>query len=53
MAELHPVRRHSQQGREVTLEPDGHVAQADGPVTRGQQRPGDDPHGVGEVDDEG
>ena len=52
VAELHPVRGHLQQGSEVTLEPDRHVAQADGAVARGQQRPGDDSHGVGEVDDE-
>jgi hypothetical protein len=49
----HPRRRDAEQGGEITLEPDRHVAQADGAVTGGKQRPGDDPHRIGEIDDEG
>ena len=47
------ARPDPEQGGEFALEPDGHVAQADRAVPRGQQGAGDDAHRVGEVDDEG
>jgi hypothetical protein len=49
----HPRRRDAEPGGEIALEPDRHVAQADGAVTGGKQRPRDDPHRIGEIDDEG
>ena len=43
----------AEQGGEVPLEPDGHVAQPECPVARVEQCPGDDPDRVGEIDDPG
>src|SRR5436190_1707161 len=48
--QLDPLGLHVQVAGEATLEPDGHVAQADGPVPLVQERLGHDAHGVGEVD---
>ena len=52
VSQRYPGGRHPEQRGEVPLEPDGHVAQADGAVPRGEQGAGDDAHRVGEVDDE-
>jgi hypothetical protein len=53
MAQAHPRRIDDQPAREDPLQPDRHVAQADRAVPRVEQRPGDDPDGVGEVDEPG
>jgi hypothetical protein len=53
MVEQHLPRRDAEQRGELPLEADRHVAQADGPVPGVEQRPGDDPDRVGEVDDPG
>src|ERR1700759_990190 len=51
VSQRHPAGLHPEPRGEVPLEPDGHVAQADRAVPRGEQGAGDDAHGVGEVDD--
>ena len=53
MLELDPLGGHAQLGGEAPLEPDGRVAQPDGPVPPVQQRLGDDADRVGEVDEPG
>ena len=50
VAELHVLRLDAEARRQPALEADGHIAQAHGPVAGIQQRLGDDPDGVGEVD---
>ena len=51
VVEHHPGGIDAEQGGEVPLEPDRHVAQPDRPVARVEQCPGDDPDRVGEIDD--
>ena len=51
--ELDPVRGHAEAGRHPALDPDRHVAQPDRPVAGIEQRLGDDPDRVREVDDPG
>src|SRR5205814_7364648 len=51
VVELHAVRGDLQRRGELPLEPDGDVAQADRAVPGVEQRAGDDPDRVGEVDD--
>ncbi len=53
VVELHPVGLDPEVVGEAALEPDRHVAQPDGPVTRLEQGAGDDADRVGEVDDPG
>ena len=51
--ELDPLRGHVEPCRKATLELDGHVAQPERPVAVVEERLGDDPDRVGEVDDPG
>jgi hypothetical protein len=51
--QLDPVGGDPEQAGEAALEPDGRVAQPDGPVAPVEQGLGDDPDRVGEVDQPG
>ena len=51
MLQLDALRVHAEARRQVALEPDRDVAQADRPVALVEQRLGHDPHGVREVED--
>ena len=53
LVDEHALRLDAEQARDRALEPDRDVAEADGAVTRIEQRPRDDPDRVREVDDPG
>ena len=51
VVDQHPLGRDPEQPRDLALDADRDVAEADRAMARVEQRPGDDPHGVREVDD--
>ena len=53
VVDQHPVRLDAEQPREAALEPDRHVAEADGAVPRVEEGARDDADRVREVDDPG
>jgi hypothetical protein len=53
VVQLDLVGRHAEAGGKPTLEPDRNVAQAQRAVALVEERPGDDAHRVGEIDDPG